>query len=98
VNRTEPGNYAYASADDPMEPFLPDERIDLPSAVAAFTIGSAFVNHLDHETGSIEAGKLADLVVLDRDIFAEPVEAIADAKVAYTFLEGAKLYEADGAA
>jgi predicted amidohydrolase YtcJ len=98
VNRTEPGNYAYASADDPMEPFLPDERIDLPSAVAAFTIGSAFVNHLDHETGSIEVGKLADLVVLDRDIFAESADAIADAKVAYTFLEGAKLYEADGAA
>jgi predicted amidohydrolase YtcJ len=98
VNRTEPGNYAYASAEDPMEPFLPDERIDLPSAVAAFTIGSAYVNHLDHETGSIEAGKLADLVVLDRDIFAEPVDAIADANVAYTFLEGTKLYEAGGAA
>jgi predicted amidohydrolase YtcJ len=97
VNRTEPSNYAYASADDPMEPFLPDERIDLPSAVAAFTIGTAYVNHLDHETGSIEAGKLADLVVVDRDIFAEPADAIADAKVAFTFLEGEKVYEADGA-
>jgi predicted amidohydrolase YtcJ len=55
------------------------------------------VNHLDHETGSIEAGKLADLVVLDRDVFAEPVGRIADARVAYTFLEGVKVYEAEGA-
>ncbi len=96
VNRTEPSGYVYASDDVPMEPFLPDERIDLPTAVAAFTIGSAYVNHLDQETGSIEVGKLADLVVLDRDIFAEPAERIADANVAYTFLEGENVYEADG--
>jgi predicted amidohydrolase YtcJ len=98
VNRTEPSNYAYASPEDPMEPFLPEERIDLPSAVAAFTIGSAYVNHLDGGTGSIEPGKLADLVVLDRDIFAEPAERIADAKVALTFVEGEAVYEAHGAA
>lgn len=97
VNRTEPGSYAYGSPEDPTEVFLPEERIDLPSAVAAFTIGSAFVNHLDRETGSIEVGKLADLVVLDRDIFAEPADRIADAEVVHTFLEGRQVYEADGA-
>ncbi|MFN8232472.1 MAG: amidohydrolase family protein [Actinomycetota bacterium] len=97
VNRTEPGSYAYGSSEDPTEVFLPEERIDLPSAVAAFTIGSAFVNHLDRETGSIEVGKLADLVVLDRDIFAEPADRIADAEVVHTFLEGRQVYEADGA-
>ena len=42
----------------------------LDAALRAFTIGSAFVNHLDAETGTIEVGKLADLVVLDRDIRA----------------------------
>ena len=52
--------------------FLPDERISLAEAIAAYTIGSAYVNFLDHETGSIEVGKLADLVVLDRNLFAIP--------------------------
>lgn len=36
----------------------------------AFTLGAAYVNHLEAETGSIEIGKLADLVILDRDIFS----------------------------
>ena len=49
-------------------PFLPDERLSLDAALGAFTIGSAYVNHLDAETGTIEVGKLADLVVLDRDL------------------------------
>ncbi|HTG40787.1 MAG TPA: amidohydrolase, partial [Methylomirabilota bacterium] len=52
------------------EPFLPDERLTLDEAMAAFTLGSAYVNHLDDVTGSIEVGKLADLVVIDRDLFA----------------------------
>ena len=50
-------------------PFLPDERIELIDALAGFTRGSAWVNHLDDEIGSIEVGKLADLAVLDRDLF-----------------------------
>jgi hypothetical protein len=56
------------------EPFLPDERLDLATALAAFTIGSAYVNHLDEITGSIEVGKFADLAVVDRDLFAHPVD------------------------
>ncbi|MGH2629421.1 MAG: amidohydrolase, partial [Actinomycetota bacterium] len=79
------------------EVFLPDERLDLPSAIAAFTMGSAFVNHLDHETGSIEVGKAADLVVLDRNLFDHPVSALSDARVVATFVEGANVYEAAGA-
>ena len=51
------------------EVFLPDERLELIDALAAFTNGSAYVNHLDRETGSLEVGKLADLAVLDRDLF-----------------------------
>jgi hypothetical protein len=43
-------------------PFLPDERIDLRDAIAAFTINSAYVNFQDDRTGSIEPGKLADLI------------------------------------
>jgi predicted amidohydrolase YtcJ len=51
------------------EPFLSDQRLDLITAVEAFTMGSAMVNRNEHETGSIEVGKDADLVMLDRNIF-----------------------------
>jgi predicted amidohydrolase YtcJ len=79
------------------EIFLPEERIDLETAIAAFTIGSAFVNHLDDETGSIEAGKLADLTVVDRDLFAHPADELSLARVDATFVEGAAVFERSGA-
>ncbi|MGZ8784109.1 MAG: amidohydrolase [Acidimicrobiia bacterium] len=74
--------------------FYPDERISLADAIAAFTAGSAYVNHLDEETGSIEVGKAADLVVLDRNIFEE--ESIGDAAVAATIVGGKVAFRADG--
>ena len=76
------------------EPFLPDERLDLPAALDAFTIGAAYVNHLDGETGSLEAGKAADLVVLDRDVFDRGAGPIGDARVAATLVDGRPVYEA----
>jgi predicted amidohydrolase YtcJ len=90
VNREEPATYPYGSGNGP---FLPHERLDLPEAIAAATIGSAYVNHLDDETGSIEVGKLADLVVLDRDPFEHPAGEIADARVEMTFVEGENVFE-----
>ena len=56
--------------------------------MAAYTAGSAYVNHLDGETGAIEPGMLADLVVLDRDPFAHPAAEIAGTAVAETYVEG----------
>jgi predicted amidohydrolase YtcJ len=94
VNREEPADYPYADA--PEGPFLPHERLGLPEAIAAATIGSAYVNHQDDVTGSIEVGKLADLVVLDRDPFEHPPSEIADARVELTFVEGEKVFEAPG--
>jgi predicted amidohydrolase YtcJ len=94
VNREEPSGYPYGAGEGP---FMPQERLDLPEAIAAATIGSAYVNHLDAETGSIEPGKLADLVVLDRDPFEHPVAEIADARVDLTFVEGEKVFERVGA-
>jgi predicted amidohydrolase YtcJ len=93
VNRVMPPTYLYGNESD--EVFLPDERLDLATSVAAFTMGSAYVNHLDDETGSIEVGKHADLVVVDRDLFAHPVEEIANAQVDATFVEGVAVYERD---
>jgi predicted amidohydrolase YtcJ len=74
------------------EPFLPDERLELPTALAAFTNGSAFVNRLERETGSIEAGKLADLALLDRDLFARDTSEIRDARVVLTLVEGEPVF------
>jgi len=68
------------------------ERIDLATSIAAFTTGSAFVNHLDRETGSIEVGKFADLAVLDRNLFAHPSEEIAEARCRMTFVEGQRVF------
>ncbi len=87
VNRTVPPGHTYGGAAGG-EPFLPAERLDLPAALAAFTIGSAYVNHLDHETGSVEPGKRADLVVLDRNLFAHPVSEIAGASTDLTIVDG----------
>jgi predicted amidohydrolase YtcJ len=74
------------------EPFLPNQRLDLAEALAAYTLGSAYVNHLDDETGSIERGKLADLVVLDRDPFAHPADEIGSTGVLATYIQGEPVY------
>jgi predicted amidohydrolase YtcJ len=83
VNRSLPGSTG-AQADA----FLPGQRLELAVALAAYTAGSAYVNGLDDVTGTIERGKLADLVVLDRDPFAHPAAEIASTAAAATFVEG----------
>jgi predicted amidohydrolase YtcJ len=82
VNRSLPGD-GHAT-----EPFLPGERLALGDAIAAYTIGSAWVSHLDHVAGSIEPGKYADLVVVDRNPFAGEPERIAETRVEMTFVQG----------
>lgn len=95
VNRSAPERYAHFGVSG--EVFLPEERVDLPTAIAGFTINAAYVNHLDDVTGSIEVGKLADLCVVDRNLFALRPEDIheAEAAVQATFVEGERVY-ADG--
>ena len=74
------------------EPFLPEQALDLAEALAAYTIGSAYVNHLDDETGVIARGKLADLVVLDRDPFAHPAADIGSTGVLATYVQGEAVF------
>ncbi|WP_432178050.1 amidohydrolase [Streptomyces sp. NBC_00063] len=74
--------------------FLPEQRIGLDAALTAYTAGSAYVNHLDDVTGSITAGRLADLVVLDRDPFAAPTQEIGATRVLETFVGGERVYAA----
>lgn len=74
------------------DPFLEDERINLADAIEAYTINSAYVNFIDDETGSIEEGKLADLIVLDNNLFELAPDEISDAQVLLTLLEGNPVY------
>ncbi len=96
VNRTAPPGYPYGGPDAD-EPFLPAERLTLPAALAAFTIGSAYINHDEREAGSVEPGKRADLVVLDRNLFAQPTTEIGLAQVDLTIVDGAVVHPVQGA-
>jgi predicted amidohydrolase YtcJ len=76
---------AEYAASHPKEQWIRD-------AIAAFTINAAYVNFHDDRTGSIEPGKLADLVVLDRNLFAIDANQISEAKVLMTLLGGKPVY------
>ncbi len=76
--------------------FLPDQKLDLATAVTAYTAGSAWVNHLD-ATGTIRVGALADLTLVDRDPFAGPPEEIGSTRNLRTIVGGVTVWEADGA-
>ena len=92
VNRVAP----FASEDEQSagadKPFLPEERLDLATALTAYTHGSTFVNHLDEVSGTIEEGKYADLALLDRDPFAHPDDEICQASVEGTWVEGERVF------
>jgi hypothetical protein len=75
----------------------PDEALDLPTAIAAYTAGAAWANRLEETTGSIETGKAADLVVLAEDLFALPLEKIGEARVLMTLIAGDIVYRAPDA-
>jgi predicted amidohydrolase YtcJ len=81
ITRTDPDNRAG-------DALYPEERLSLDEALAAFTIGSAYVNHAEAEAGSIESGKRADLVILDRDIRAPDAGPLGEACVLATFVAG----------
>jgi predicted amidohydrolase YtcJ len=86
VNRREAGSLGE-------EPLLPEERLDLETAITAATRGSAYVNHLDRATGSIEVGKFADLVVLDRDLLDRGAGEIGDTGAVLTLVEGVAVHD-----
>jgi hypothetical protein len=77
---------------DPCDPMQPDERLDLPAALAAYTVGAARANGLDGATGSIEVGKAADLVVLSGNPFEVPAADLSTLHVALTILRGSVVH------
>jgi predicted amidohydrolase YtcJ len=87
VTRRAPGDSAGAA-------WLPEELIDLPTALAAYTINGAYLSHQEEITGSIETGKAADLVVLDRNLFEIPSAEIHQVKVRMTLIDGKIVFSA----
>lgn len=71
-----------------------DKKTATEMAIKFYTLNAAYLFEHDHITGSIETGKYADLVLLDKNIFELPVEQIADAKVVLTLLGGEETYSA----
>lgn len=84
VTRVAPGESGAA--------FLPEQAVDLSTALTAYTAGSAWVNHHERVCGALEVGLAADLVVLDRDPFAGPPEEIDQARVVHTYVDGAEVH------
>jgi predicted amidohydrolase YtcJ len=75
-------------------PLLPEQSVTLQDMVDAYTINAAFALKQERTTGSLELGKRADLVVLDRDIFAIAPFELHDTKVMATYLDGREVYAA----
>lgn len=89
VNRAHVGATGLAAA-----PFLGEQALSLADALIAHSLGTAYLNHDEQRSGSIEVGKAGDIVILDRDIFAAPVAEIGSATVAYTIIGGEVVYDA----
>jgi hypothetical protein len=84
------------SLDRPGPAWIPEERASLEQMIEAYTINGAWLARQEGETGSIEVGKAADLVVLDRNLFEiDPME-IARARVLLTLLEGKEVHRDPG--
>ena len=72
----------------------PDHASTLMQALHAYTAGGAYAGHQDHRLGRLAPGLLADIVVMDRDLEAQPVEEIDQAHAALTLSGGQIVYEA----
>jgi predicted amidohydrolase YtcJ len=76
------------------EPLLPEQSISLKDVVDAYTINAAFALKQERTIGSLEPGKRADFIVLDRDIFAIDPFDLHDTRVLATYLDGREVYTA----
>jgi predicted amidohydrolase YtcJ len=75
--------------------WMPEQKISIEETVRAYTLGAAHAEFTDAVKGSITRGKLADLVILDRDIFTIPATEIAKAQVRMTIVDGQVAYQND---
>lgn len=76
--------------------WIPEERAELATMLAAYTIGGAYLAGEEQKSGSLEVGKSADLIVLDKNLFSLPPHEIHTAKVLLTLLEGQETFRDPG--
>jgi hypothetical protein len=75
--------------------WFPEQKLTVLEAIKYYTIGSAYASFEEDIKGTLEAGKLADLIVLDQDLFSIPTEEILTTRVLYTLLGGKVIFKAD---
>jgi predicted amidohydrolase YtcJ len=73
--------------------WVPEQKITVEDALRAYTSGSAFASFEESKKGTLARGKLADLVLIDRDLTAIPPETIRDARITMTVVGGRIVYE-----
>jgi predicted amidohydrolase YtcJ len=95
VNRTLSVREGRTGTRETTVPFLPGEGLSLREALAAFTLGVAYVNHEEDRLGVLAPGRRGDLVVLDRDILALPPSEIGTASVVMTVAGGEVVFGDD---
>src|SRR2546425_13001498 len=78
---------------NPPDGFVPKERISLEDTIKAYTLGAAVAGRREKTEGSIEPGKLADLIVLSQDLFKIPPTEIVKTEVLLTFVGGKVVYQ-----
>ena len=72
--------------------WIPDQKITVGEALRAYTYGNAWATFMDQKWGALVAGRYADVVVLDRDLFGVPPEQIGSVRVRYTIVGGKVVY------
>ena len=75
--------------------WMPEQTLILSEALAAFTTGAAFAGFAEDRLGSLQKGKLADFIFIDRDIFRSTPEEIRETQVLETWVGGRKVWERD---
>jgi hypothetical protein len=94
-----PGVEAFVTRRDPRGDaegaLWPEQAITLEEAIEIYTIHGARAMKMEDRIGSIEAGKLADFIVLERNIFEIPIDEVADTQIRQTYFEGKLVYEND---
>ena len=78
----------------PPEGFVPQQRLSLEDTIRAYTLGAAFAGHREETEGSLEPGKLADLIVLSQDLFKIEPSTIVKTRVMLTMVGGKVVYKA----